>query len=112
MRALTVKPPWAWAIIHGGKDIENRSWRTHFRGRIAIHASKTFSRSEYEAAKRWCSAKRLPLPPYEDLHKGAILGTVELVGCEKPHRSRWYIDGNYGFVLSNPKPRQRHRRRS
>jgi hypothetical protein len=25
MRALTVRQPWAWAIVHGGKDIENRT---------------------------------------------------------------------------------------
>jgi hypothetical protein len=24
MKAITVKQPWAWAIIHGGKDIENK----------------------------------------------------------------------------------------
>ncbi|WP_409188395.1 hypothetical protein [Bradyrhizobium sp. RDM4] len=23
--ALSVRQPWAWAIIHGGKDVENRS---------------------------------------------------------------------------------------
>lgn len=25
--ALSVRQPWAWAIIHAGKDIENRSWQ-------------------------------------------------------------------------------------
>lgn len=25
MRILTVRQPWAWAIIHGGKDVENRT---------------------------------------------------------------------------------------
>jgi hypothetical protein len=24
--ALTVRNPWAWAIAHGGKPVENRSW--------------------------------------------------------------------------------------
>ena len=23
--ALSVRQPWAWAIIHGGKDVENRT---------------------------------------------------------------------------------------
>lgn len=25
--ALSVRQPWAWAIIHAGKDIENRTWQ-------------------------------------------------------------------------------------
>lgn len=41
MKALTVKQPWAGLIIAGGKDIENRTWRTSYRGRVLIHAAKT-----------------------------------------------------------------------
>ncbi|MFI6603744.1 hypothetical protein ACIBHX_46575 [Nonomuraea sp. NPDC050536] len=39
--ALTVRQPWAWALAWGGKNIENRSWTTSYRGWIAIHAGKT-----------------------------------------------------------------------
>lgn len=39
MKALSIKQPWASLIAHGIKDIENRTWRTHFRGKIYIHAS-------------------------------------------------------------------------
>jgi hypothetical protein len=40
MRILTVRQPWAWAIIHGGKDVENRTTNIagSYRGPIAIHA--------------------------------------------------------------------------
>ena len=24
--ALSIRAPWAWAIFHAGKDIENRTW--------------------------------------------------------------------------------------
>jgi hypothetical protein len=51
LKAITVKPVWAWATIHAGKNIENRSWRTHIRGPVAIHASKNLGRSEYEESK-------------------------------------------------------------
>jgi hypothetical protein len=27
-RVLTVRQPWASAIIHAGKDVENRTWPT------------------------------------------------------------------------------------
>jgi len=50
MKALTIRQPWAWAIFHAGKDIENRDWPTRLRGRIAIHAAKGMTRDEYESA--------------------------------------------------------------
>jgi hypothetical protein len=36
--ALTVRQPWAAAITHGQKRVENRFWNTYHRGPIAIHA--------------------------------------------------------------------------
>ncbi len=41
-RALSILQPWAHAIVHLGKRIENRAWRNgcDFRGEILIHASK------------------------------------------------------------------------
>ena len=38
-KGLSIIQPWAAAIAFAGKDIENRSWRTHYRGPLAIHAS-------------------------------------------------------------------------
>lgn len=40
MRVLTVRQPWAWAIIHGGKDVENRvrNIAGDYRGPVAIQA--------------------------------------------------------------------------
>lgn len=40
MKALTIKQPWASLIVEGIKDIENRTWKTKYRGRIYIHASQ------------------------------------------------------------------------
>jgi len=37
--AITIRQPWAWAIAEGLKSIENRVWRTRFRGPIYIHAA-------------------------------------------------------------------------
>jgi hypothetical protein len=39
MKAMSIKQPWVHAILHEGKDIENRSWQRSFRGWVAIHAS-------------------------------------------------------------------------
>jgi len=42
-RAITVKQPWAWAIAHGGKTVENRSRGTRHRGLLLIHAGLAWS---------------------------------------------------------------------
>lgn len=40
MKCLSVKQPYASAIIFGLKDVENRTWTTQYRGRILIHSTK------------------------------------------------------------------------
>ncbi len=49
--ALSIRQPWAWLIINGYKDIENRSWPTNYRGTFFIHASKTFDNTGYKIVK-------------------------------------------------------------
>lgn len=39
MRVLTLFQPWAALMAHGAKQIETRSWRTPYRGLVAIHAA-------------------------------------------------------------------------
>jgi len=104
MKALTVRQPWAWAIINAKKDIENRNWNTHLRGMVAIHAALGMTRNEYEQG---CESikrinRKVKIPAYEDLERGAIVGTVEIVDCVQGSHSPWF-GGEYGFVLSHPK---------
>jgi len=42
MKALSIRQPWAWLLVEGFKDIENRTWKTNYRGSFLIHASKQF----------------------------------------------------------------------
>ena len=37
MKALTLTQPWATLIAIGAKSIETRSWKTNYRGLLAIH---------------------------------------------------------------------------
>ena len=78
MKALTVSQPWAWAIISGRKRVENRTWSTPVRGRIAIHSAKK------QDADWWKLAAMLEdAATWESCHEspdGAILGTVEVGG--------------------------------
>jgi hypothetical protein len=96
LSALTLRQPWAWAVIHGGKNIENRSWTTSLRGTFAIHAGRGFDGFEdlEEIGVR--------PPRREDLVHGAIIGLVDLVDVVERHRSPWF-SGPYGFVLARPR---------
>lgn len=104
MKALSIRQPWAWAIIHAGKDIENRDWPTNLRGRIAIHASATWPKPDYEIdvdVIRRITGK--PVPPRDEFMLGAIIGTVNLTNCVGSSRSPWFF-GDYGFALADPIP--------
>lgn len=103
MKALSIKQPWAWLIIHGGKDIENRSWHTKFRGRFLVHASKGMTKFEYFYAKRYAAAIGVSIPSADELKRGGIIGSVELVDSLGTHESPWYM-GDKAFVLCNPEP--------
>jgi len=41
MKAITLWPEWAWAIVHLGKDVENRSWVIP-PGLYCLHAGMRF----------------------------------------------------------------------
>ena len=41
MKVLSIRQPWAWAIVRNWKTVENRDWRTNYRGHLAIHAPLT-----------------------------------------------------------------------
>ncbi|MFL6864136.1 MAG: hypothetical protein ACJ8DZ_14170 [Allosphingosinicella sp.] len=45
--ALSIRQPWAHAILHLGKDIENRGRCHRHRGLTLIHASAGMSVEEY-----------------------------------------------------------------
>ena len=103
MKALSIRQPWAWLIIHSGKDIENRSWHTKFRGRFLVHASKGMTSNEFTQALLYCSERGLPMPDRDEMQRGGIIGSVELVDCVDTSGSAWYM-GEKAFVLRDPKP--------
>jgi hypothetical protein len=102
MKTLSVKQPWAWLIVQGIKDVENRSRRTNFRGRIQIHASKIV---DYDALL-WLEKKmgifKPKMPLLKDMATGVIIGSVEIVECTQSCFSPWY-QGRWGWILSEAK---------
>ena len=108
--ALSIRQPWAWAILHAGKDIENRSWPTNHRGDFYIHAAKGMSKAEYadfrdfyEQTVRPFNPNAPQCPAPSDLAFGGIIGRAQLVDCVKAHASPWFC-GKYGFVIANVRP--------
>lgn len=108
--AISIRQPWAWLIIHGGKDVENRTWPTAKRGPIFIHAASGLTRQEWEVCwefvNRFDRALATKIPRPEALEKGGIIGQADLTGCvREAFYSQWYAGGSsWAHVLSDPKP--------
>ena len=101
MKVLVVRQPWAWLIVHGYKDIENRTWATRYRGKLLIQASAALPpKAELEYSYAVARRRGIKLP--EELETGGIVGSVQLDDCVTHSRSRWF-SGPVGWVLSKPR---------
>lgn len=105
MKTLSIRQPWAQLIIHHGKDIENRTWRTNYRGPLLIHASSTKSWDDYGIACEMAGdiLGHCPIGPFHHIDFGCIIGIVDLVDCVSESDSPWFC-GPYGLLLWNPRP--------
>lgn len=132
MKALTLTQPWATLVAIGGKRIETRSWKTDYRGPLAIHAAKGWTKEVVDLAMRRepfrsvLTAAGYPL--FSLLPRGCVVATCELVDCrttdlltdrtaaytDGPGRS-WPLDdqerafgdftpGRYAWLLANVQP--------
>jgi len=103
--ALSVRQPWAWAICHAGKHLENRTWGgwshdlTRFRGPVCIHASSGMTRDEYDSARDFMAAHGVRVPPAREMIRGAIIGTAVVTGWTRNDPSFWFT-GPGALVLS------------
>lgn len=104
MKALSFRQPWAELILQGRKTLDLRTYSTHYRGRMAVHAAQTV---EAET----CRAHGLNP---DSLDAGGVVGTVALVdvipldeatyqASQDAHlSSRHWREGLYGWVLAEP----------
>ena len=99
MKALSVRQPWAWLIVNGKKNIENRDWPTKFRGRIYIHAGKSMDHDAVDYIRH--EYPDVILPERYDL--GGIVGEATVIDCVDHSASRWFY-GDYGFIMASPRP--------
>lgn len=105
--ALSVRQPWAWAIIHGGKVIENRSLQAIRAGgmdcrTICIHAASGMSEKEYRWGFWRLEQHGVACPRPETLIRSAIIGIVDVVDVITHSDSEWF-GGKAGLVLEHPR---------
>lgn len=107
MKAISILQPWASLIAIGVKHIETRTWKTDYRGALAIHASKGFR----DEARSLCFDPtfaryiRFPLP------LGCIIAICRLGEVYPISASDWipskerpfgdYTPGRYGWMLED-----------
>lgn len=118
MKAISVRQPWAWFIVNGFKDIENRDWKDwnpglKFRGPVLIHASSWWNADEITDDVDMCihimNTAGIPLGDKQltlgilKRESGGIVGQAAIVDAVREHSSPWFF-GRYGLVLADQKP--------
>lgn len=118
MKAISILQPWAWCIVRPDlvapeeraaatgrreiKDVENRNWRTRFRGRILIHAGAKWGPEQRDDLA--ILRERFPQIPFpEKFDRGGIVGGATIIDCVDRSDSPWF-NGDYGFVLEGAAP--------
>lgn len=127
MKVLSLRQPWANAVVFGGKRIENRRWNTKFRGEFLIHAAKAMPDDYYEDTVQWMAQAGLvfPTPDRDTIKRGGIIGIARLDGVLRPKSGKlvsedeaafsahhpdaaeilkWWMPEQYGFVLRDVRP--------
>jgi len=110
VRAISVCQPYAWAIVAGLKDVENRLYGTPHRGLLAIHAPLrpyVGMRDILHPDRPVHLEENGVLVPHDEMIYGAILGVVNLIDCVRPSHayyppSRW-AHGPWCWLLRNPR---------
>lgn len=78
-RVLTVRPPWSAFIAAGVKPVENRTWRTYYRGLVAIHAAAS---GDWAGFKHAAATEDVVSAASPWIHvKGAIVALATLDDC-------------------------------
>jgi hypothetical protein len=110
MRILTLRQPWAHAVAHLGKTVENRPWKPGkgWRGTLAIHAGRSVDTAA-RAVVEEIAGESLP----HRLIGGIVVAVAELVDVHSPADcwvlgqggcSPWAESGAFHWVLEDVRP--------
>lgn len=108
MKVLTIKQPWAWLIAEGIKKVENRTWKTNYRGILAIHAGKSNSDLSSDLIQRIDSiliGTGIALPSTNVLksEQGCIIAIANLIAITTNQNDKWAIPGQFHWKLESAK---------
>lgn len=113
IRALSLRQPWADAVVYGGKRIENRTaWKgSKFRGRFLIHAAVGMGRDEYDRAVEFMESRGITWRPATTMARGGFIGAATVVDvvhtaedvARYPEQAPWWM-GAFGLVLDDVRP--------
>lgn len=105
LRALSVRQPWAHAIVHHGKDVENRTRRFGHRGWTLIHASACMTEGDFDGALAFVRHRNIapsfaahPSRVQQELRLGGIVGVARIVDSVEASDSPWWM-GPFGLVI-------------
>jgi len=101
MKALSIQQPWAWLIVNGYKNVENRDWLCRVRGEFLVHTGKKFDLEGYLWVLK--TFPHIPMPSRNSFELGGIVGKATITGCVTSMQSPWFF-GHYGFVLVDAGP--------
>lgn len=93
MLCLSLREPWVTAIFKLGKNVENRTWRTNFRGQLGIHVSSTIDTEQM---------MRLGLKRADLFPLGHVVGFVELYDIVSAANSKWAIEDQWHWLIRTP----------
>ncbi|GAA0706835.1 hypothetical protein GCM10009548_94800 [Streptomyces malaysiensis subsp. malaysiensis] len=96
MRALTIRQPWAAAIAHADKRVENRVWPTSYRGPLLIHAGQTVDQRHGPMVSAVVRGLQLD--------RGAVVAVARVIDCHDSANERtpctpWSAQGQFHHVL-------------
>ncbi len=100
LRALSVRQPYAWLIVKGYKDVENRWRATRHRGPLLIQAGLNKSNLD-----DLCSdiEGRFGIQLPEEFDAGGVVGVVDIIACKLRSRSPRYERGAVAWRLAYPR---------
>lgn len=91
LKAISLRQPWAEAIMRGGKTKEYRHMMTQHRGPVYIYAS--LGRVDPEQEAEWAEQHGVDV---ESLPRGVVVGTVNITGCVEE------VGDVFAWTLENP----------
>lgn len=125
MKAISLLQPWASLVSLGAKKIETRSWKTNYRGPLAIHASKNLPPGFLDIVFSTPEVKEFLNQSFgsnnkdftKELPRGKVIAICRLVDCieitvnnlppEPEFHFGDYTLGRYAWILSDVLPLER-----